>query len=136
MTTSFANQAESQIRQFMRSRTGKDHADIALAVIEDIAASNTQAAVALRGLQRIGYEPFGPADATDREVLDAITAYARSQHQAAGDACKVNPIPDCAKAIESLLNIIHDDLTHAAQRHHAEALAAARAVLAKVTGGN
>lgn len=32
----------------------------------------------IEALRRIAYEPFGDPEATDREVLDAITAFARA----------------------------------------------------------
>lgn len=40
-------------------------------------------------LQKIGFEPFGPATASDREVLERITEYARSILHADGVAAEL-----------------------------------------------
>lgn len=37
-----------------------------------------------KALEKIAYDPFGKSDATDREVLDAITEYARRMLQKEG----------------------------------------------------
>jgi hypothetical protein len=53
-------------------------ADIAAMAIEKIEELRAEKNSLIEALRCIAYEPFGDPEATDREVLEAITAFARA----------------------------------------------------------
>lgn len=58
-------------------------------------------------------------------VADKVAAFAIAR--------AINSKGDLLKSVKALLDIIHDDLTHARQEDHREALTAARAAILKAT---
>lgn len=73
---------------------------------------------------RINDEPFGGFQ---------NGFYWPTKEEIVANARLIAAAPELLEAVKDLLDIIHDDLTHARQADHHEALSAARAAIAKAT---
>jgi len=85
------------------------------------------------------WEVHGPGDFGHIGDTCASSAsapeYGRSMELGGANARLMAAAPDLLAACNGLLDAIHDSMTHASQKHHEAAIAAARAAIAKATGG-